>query len=68
MKTKALIRTPRFKPSRDRMVDTLRVACPTCRVEPLVKCQKLDGTGQAASSHPKRRQMAVRADNLSRGI
>ena len=63
MKTKAFLNPPKFTPSRDRKVDSLSEACPTCQAKPRVECQKLDGSGPAASRHPARRRMAVRRLN-----
>lgn len=64
-----LIRPPRFKPKRDRQVDVLGVPCPSCGAGVDVKCSKLDGTpGNPMLRHDSRRRMAVRADNLARGI
>ena len=64
-----LIRAPRVKPKRDRHVSVITVACPTCSAEAGSPCVKLDGTPSAGHlQHPSRRRMAVRADNLARGI
>lgn len=64
-----LIRAPRVKPKRDRHVKVLSVACPSCKSGVDVPCVKLDGTPPAGHlQHPSRRRMAVRADNLARGI
>lgn len=66
---KALIRPPRFKAPRDRHVKVIAVPCPSCRAAAGDPCTRLDGTPSTGHmQHPSRRTMAVRADNLARGI
>lgn len=66
----ALLRTPRFQPSRDRHVPVKNVVpCPDCKAPVKVACKKVDGTPSGGHlQHPSRRRMAVRADNLARGL
>lgn len=65
-----LVRAPKVKPKRDRHVPTISVvACPDCKAPIGSPCTKIDGTpGSPALRHPSRRRLAVRADNLARGI
>lgn len=58
----------RFTAKRSRAVPVVGVVgCSTCHVGIDNKCINLT-TGETTNVHPKRRQMAVRADNLARGI
>lgn len=64
-----MLKAPRFVPRRDRYIRSIDADCPTCRVKAGTHCTRLDGSPAAAAmTHPARRRMAVRADNLSRGI
>lgn len=63
-----LLNPPRFKPTRDRQMDTRSVECPDCKSAPRVGCVNLATGEPRTSSHPARRRMAVRADNEARGI
>lgn len=64
-----LLSPPRFTPKRDRKIDVRSAECPTCDAPKGSPCVKTDGTIPTTHlQHPKRRQMAVRADNLARGL
>lgn len=64
-----MTRAPKFKARRDRYVSVITVDCPTCLVKAGTVCVRLDGLPSAGHlQHPARRRMAVRADNLARGI
>ena len=64
-----LTRAPRIKAKRDRHVSVITVACQSCQAPPGSACVRLDGQPSAGHlQHPSRRRMAVRADNLARGI
>lgn len=62
-----LLNPPRFKATRDRRIDSRSVECPTCLAKPRDPCVTFAGL-VSQSCHPSRRRMAVRADNLARGI
>lgn len=66
----AMTRAPRMKPKRDRHIPTISVvACPDCRAPIGSPCTRIDGSpGSPALRHPARRRLAVRLDNLARGI
>lgn len=62
-------RTPKFKPRRDRRINAKVVECPSCGAGVGDPCFKLDGTESLGPlTHSARRRLAVRADNLTRGI
>jgi hypothetical protein len=61
-----MIRTPRFKPTRDRKIDVRAEECPTCKAEPRQPCLKGGTIPSETSNHPSRRAMAVRRLNGAR--
>lgn len=52
----------RFKPARDRKVNSFAVACPQCKVAPYERCLRADGTPRETPIvHPKRRGVAIQS-------
>ena len=62
-----LVNPPSFTPTRDRTVRPRSVECPACEAMVDSPCQSLEGR-ELPTCHPTRRRMAVRADNLARGL
>jgi len=65
-----LVKPPRFAVKQDRNVRVKDVVpCPDCKAPIGSFCTRVDGTASSGHlQHPSRRRMAVRADNLARGI
>lgn len=64
-----MLKAPKFRPTRDRKVDVTAVSCPSCGATPRSACFRLDGLQSPGHlQHPSRRRMAVRADNIARGL
>ena len=59
MRTKAITRTPKFKPFRDRPVPVMTVDCPSCGAPKGQPCTRMDGSVPSSPlRHPRRRAAA----------